>query len=67
MFICAPGARSYSKCQRDGVDQQTASVRLSITYTRTHICNKKGQSTYVRIGRGWREACSNNAVRSKVN
>jgi len=60
--VCAPRGRSYSKCPTDGVDQQTASVRLSITHTRTCIYNMKGQSAYVHIGSGCREGCSNNAV-----
>ena len=64
MFVCAPRGRSYNKCRTDGVDQRTASMHMSITYSRTCIYNKKGQSAYVRIGSRWREACSNNALRN---
>jgi len=64
MLVCAPRGRSYYMWRTDGVDQQTASMRLSITYKRTCIYNKKGHSAYVLIRSGWRGACSNNAVRS---
>ena len=59
-------------CWTDGVDQKTASMHMSITYTRTcmymciyiYIYNITGQSAYVHIRRRCREECSNSAVRN---